>query len=305
MEIKFLGTGAGIPSKNRNVSAIVLSLLQEINSIWLFDCGEATQHQILHTTIKPRKINKIFITHLHGDHIFGLPGFLSSRSFQGGENTLTVYGPKGIKQFIETTLAVSQTQISYPLKIFEIDEGKIFENDQFTVYAKKLSHGIPSFGFRIVQKDQQGELLVDKLKALGIQPGPIYRVIKENEKTVLEDGRIIYRKDVVGPKKEGKIITILGDTRYQKSHYEFIKESDLLIHEATFSHEHEKLAYDYFHSTTVQAAKLAKEGNVKRLILTHISSRYQMEDYKQLLQEAQEIFSETELAKDFYTITLP
>src|SRR5690625_3642914 len=102
MKLHFLGTGAGMPSKERNVSALVLDLLQEVNSMWLFDCGEATQHQILHTTIKPRKINKIFISHLHGDHIFGLPGFLSSRSFQGGDSPLTLYGPKNLKQFIET-----------------------------------------------------------------------------------------------------------------------------------------------------------------------------------------------------------
>src|SRR5690625_4222524 len=122
MELIFLGTGAGIPSKQRNVSAVALTLLQELNSIWLFDCGEATQHQILHTTIKPRKINKIFITHLHGDHIFGLPGLLSSRSFQGGESPLTVYGPPGIKQYIETSMEVSQSNVTYPLQIEEITE---------------------------------------------------------------------------------------------------------------------------------------------------------------------------------------
>src|SRR5699024_2373757 len=141
MELIFLGTGAGLPSKERNVSAIALSLLQEINSIWLFDCGEATQHQILHTSIKPRKINKIFITHLHGDHIFGLPGLLGSRSFQDGE-ALTIYGPKGIKNFVETSLEVSATHLTYPLYIEEITEGIIFENNHFTVTAAQLEHGV-------------------------------------------------------------------------------------------------------------------------------------------------------------------
>ncbi|MDC1541871.1 MBL fold metallo-hydrolase [Candidatus Pseudothioglobus singularis] len=115
MEITFLGTGAGVPSKERNVTAIALSLLQEQNSVWLFDCGEATQHQILNTTIKPRKINKIFITHLHGDHIFGLPGFLSSRSFQGGSDPLYLYGPEGIRAYVETSLRISQSHLTYPL----------------------------------------------------------------------------------------------------------------------------------------------------------------------------------------------
>ena len=136
MEMTFLGTGAGMPSKERNVSAIALHLLQEENHIWLFDCGEATQHQILHTTIKPRKINKIFITHLHGDHIFGLPGLLSSRSFQGGEEKVTVHGPEGIKQYIETSLEISKTHLNYPLEIHEINDGAIIKEDNFTIFFK-------------------------------------------------------------------------------------------------------------------------------------------------------------------------
>lgn len=122
MEIKFLGTGAGVPSKERNVSAIALNLTEEINHIWLFDCGEATQHQILHTNLKPRKINKIFITHLHGDHIYGLPGLLSSRSFLNGDDLLTVYGPPGIKDYIKTSLNISGTHLTYPLDIIEFTE---------------------------------------------------------------------------------------------------------------------------------------------------------------------------------------
>src|SRR5699024_6343281 len=143
MKLTFLGTGAGMPSKERNVSSIALSLLQEANSVWLFDCGEATQHQILYTSIKPRKINKIFVTHLHGDHIFGLPGFLSSRSFQGGNQPLTIYGPTGIKEYIETSLELSATHLTYPLIIEELKEGKIAESENFEMYCKKLNHGIP------------------------------------------------------------------------------------------------------------------------------------------------------------------
>jgi len=116
MELQFLGTGAGVPSKMRNVTSIALKLLDEINEVWLFDCGEATQQQILNTNIRPGKIKKIFITHMHGDHIFGLPGLLTSRSFQGGEDDLTLYGPKGIKNFIDTTIQASCSKLGYPLK---------------------------------------------------------------------------------------------------------------------------------------------------------------------------------------------
>ena len=142
-----------------------------------FDCGEATQHQILHTTVKPRRIEKIFITHLHGDHIYGLPGLLGSRSFQGGESLLTVYGPKGIKEFIEVTLAVSQTHLQYPLEVVEIEEesesGTIFEDETFSVKFGKLEHGILSYGYRVVEKDLPGSLDVQRLREMNIPQGLI------------------------------------------------------------------------------------------------------------------------------------
>lgn len=298
MELIFLGTGAGLPSKERNVSAVALSLLQELNEVWLFDCGEATQHQILHTTIKPRKINKIFITHLHGDHIFGLPGLLGSRSFQDGE-ALTIYGPKGIKNFVETSLEVSATHLTYPLYIEEITEGIIFENNHFTVTAAQLEHGVISYGYRIEEKDKPGELLVDKLKTLGIKPGKIYQEIKNNPETVLPNGDIIQRSDVLGPDKKGQIITIFGDTRNTLKHEAFIQNSDVLVHEATFDKHKHKLAHQYHHSTTEEAAQLARNGRVKQLILTHISARYQEDDdVDLLLQEARDIFPNTIIAED-------
>ncbi|WP_339227900.1 ribonuclease Z [Oceanobacillus sp. FSL K6-2867] len=300
MELIFLGTGAGVPSKERNVSAIALSLLQELNSIWLFDCGEATQHQILRTSIKPRKIDKIFITHLHGDHIYGLPGLLSSRSFQAGEELLTVYGPKGIAEYIHTSLDISGTHLNYPLKVVEINEGMIVEDDTFTVQAELLDHGIPSYGFRITEKDKTGELLVDKLLDIGIKPGPIYSQIKSNTMIQLEDGQKLYQKDFIGPNKKGRVICILGDTRSQEDYSEFVKGADLLIHEATFTSEKAELARNYFHSTNTEAALLAARSGVKQLLLTHISSRYQTEDDQKIIAEAREIFPETYLAKDFF-----
>ncbi|HLS08558.1 ribonuclease Z [Lentibacillus sp.] len=304
MELNFLGTGSGVPSKERNVSAIALKLLQEQNSIWLFDCGEATQHQILHTNIKPRKITKIFITHMHGDHIFGLPGLLSSRSFQGGEELLTIYGPEGIKDYIDTSLAVSGTTLTYPLSIIEFTEGKLFEDAQFTVSCKKLDHGIASYGFRITEKDKPGKLLADKLKAAGIEPGPIYQQIKENDVVRTNDGQIIHRKQFIGSDKKGRVITIMGDTRASHHNRTFVEGSDVLVHEATFGHEKADLAKAYFHSTTKQAATLADESNVEKLVLTHISSRYQQSDDQKLLTEAREIFPKTELAHDFHQVTI-
>lgn len=299
MEVVFLGTGAGVPAKERNVTGIALKLLEERGTVWLFDCGEATQHQILHTSIRPRKIEKIFITHLHGDHIFGLPGLLGSRSFQGGETSLEIYGPTGIKEFIEVALKVSQTHLRYDIHITEIEEGIVFEDDLFKVICAKVEHGITSYGYRIIEKDLPGALLVEKLKEEGILPGPIYQKIKQGETVVTDDGRVINGKDYLASPKKGRIAAIIGDTRFCEKSIELARDADILIHEATFSGEDGELAYDYFHSTTTQAATIASTANVKKLLLTHISSRYQGNDIMQLENEAQEVFSNSEVVGDF------
>ncbi len=302
VDIFFLGTGAGMPAKLRNVTSLAFKLLEERGAVWLFDVGEATQHQILHTSIKPRRIEKIFITHLHGDHIYGLPGLLSSRSFQGGETEVTVYGPKGIKDYIQISLSISQTYLRYPLSVVEIEEGVIFEDEQFTVEARLLDHGIPSYGYRIVEKDRPGTLLADKLKEAGVQPGPIFRKIKNGEAVTLEDGRLIEPDDFVGPAQKGRIVTILGDTRYCGNAIMLAKNADLLIHEATFSKGEEQLAFDYFHATTYQAAEIAKQAECQALCLTHISSRYDRSAWSQLVEEAKEIFPNSDIAEDFKEI---
>ncbi|WP_017187380.1 ribonuclease Z [Alkalibacillus haloalkaliphilus] len=299
MDITFLGTGSGVPSKLRNVSSLVLEMHQERDEVWLFDCGEATQHQILNTPIKPRKINKIFITHIHGDHIFGLPGLLSSRSFQEGTSTLEIYGPKGVKEFIETALSVSQTHLRYTIKYFEVTDGVLFEDEQIKVTAMSLVHGVPSYGFLIEEADQIGPLLPSKLKEKGVQPGPIFQEIKNNEVITLDDGTKIIRGEVTGPDILGRKVAILGDTLPFDDVIEFVRDADVLVHEATFTHEDAKLAQQYNHSTSEQAAKIAKEANVKQLLLNHISSRYQQEQLQQELEHLKEIIKHVTYVKDF------
>ncbi|MFC4388598.1 ribonuclease Z [Gracilibacillus marinus] len=298
MELEFLGTGAGMPNKERNVSSIVLDLSNELKSMWMFDCGEGTQHQILHSTIKPRKINKILITHLHGDHIYGLPGFLSSRSFLGGTSPLTIYGPSGIKEFVQTALQISCTHLTYDLHYQEIEDGLIFSDDNFTITAKQLHHGIPSYGFRIEQQPIQGKLLVDKLRNHNILPGPIYKEIKEQTHVTLPDGTIVATAPFISEPQQGKKIAIFGDTRVDDTNIELAHEVDVLVHESTFAKDKSTLARDYFHSTTTEVATFCLQANVKKLILTHISSRYQKEEIPQLLEEARSIFSHTEIAND-------
>lgn len=306
MELQFLGTGAGVPAKHRNVSSIALKLLDERNAVWLFDCGEGTQLQILKSTIRPRKIEKIFITHLHGDHIFGLPGLLSSRSFQGGNEKLEIYGPVGIAEYVRTALKVSQTRLSYELKFIEITkEGTIFSDKQFTVTCSRLDHGIESFGYRIIEADHEGELQVEKLTALNIPSGPIYGKIKRGESVELPDGRIINGQDFVGEKKLGRIVTILGDTRKSNNSVSLAEDADLLVHESTFNKDEAKMAKAYYHSTSHQAAQVALNANAKKLILTHISARYLTGDIIQLENEAKEIFPNTKIVKDMEIVEIP
>ncbi|WP_031408462.1 ribonuclease Z [Geobacillus vulcani] len=305
MELLFLGTGAGVPAKERNVSSVALQLLDERGATWLFDCGEATQHQILHTAIRPRRIEHIFITHLHGDHLFGLPGLLGSRSFQSGETPLTVFGPKGIREFVETALSVSGTRLRYELNIAEIEEGVIFDDETFQVIAKRLDHGMPSYGFRVVEKDLPGPLLVDRLRALGVRPGPIYQEIKQGKTVVLEDGTVLDGREFVGPPQKGRIVTVLGDTRFCEAAIELARDADVVVHEATFAAAEQRLAHDYFHSTTIDAAEVARRARAKRLILTHISSRYQGAAALQLVAEARSVFPNAELAADFASFSIP
>ena len=305
MELQFLGTGAGVPAKMRNVSSIALKLLDERNEIWLFDCGEATQQQILNTTIRPGKIKKIFITHLHGDHIFGLPGLLTSRSFQGGEDELIVYGPKGIKRFIDASISVSYSKLSYPLKVIEFEEdGVLFSDQQFKVEAMKLEHGIPSYGFRITEADQIGELKADELKALGVPFGPVFGRLKRGEVVTLEDGRVIDGKDYVSEDIKGRIVVICGDTRFTPKSITLAQNANVLVHEATYEADKEKTARQHFHSTSKQAATIALKANVQQLYLTHISARYLGHQVSQLEQEARKVFPKTKVVKDFDTFTI-
>lgn len=309
MEIQFLGTGAGNPSKTRNVSSLALKLLQEINQIWLFDCGEGTQHQILRTTIRPKKITHLFITHLHGDHIFGLPGFLSSRSFQTGEETpkLTIYGPPGIKEYVNTSIRLSHSKLTYPLDIIELNpEGGSFTlAEDWSIHYLPLNHGILSFGFRIKQPTISGELLVDKLADYPIQPGPLYGKLKRGESVRLDDGTVLNGPDFIGPEKQGKIITILGDTKPHKNIQRLAQDADLLVHEGTHEPGEEKMANRYFHSTMSQAAQIAQKANVKQLLINHISARYLTKDVQTFQKQLRKDYFKTiTIAYDFMEISI-
>ncbi|HEY0221889.1 ribonuclease Z [Lactovum miscens] len=304
MELLFLGTSAGQPSKARNVSSTALKLLDERNEVWLFDCGEGTQRQILSTTLKPRKVAKLFITHMHGDHLFGLPGFLASRNFQAsdedGQTELDIFGPIGIKDFVMNSLKLTKTHLAFRINFHELSEaGKIFEDETFEVYTEKLDHTIFCLGYRIVEKNRVGELNSDRLKADGLPFGPLFGKIKKGE-TVEFEGKTFRPEDYIGDEKIGKVVTILGDTRKTDRSVHLAIGSDVLVHEATYKAGDEKMAKNHGHSSSRQAAEVANEAKVKRLLMNHVSARYMGADISELAQGAKSIFENSFVAKDFY-----
>ncbi|MDS9471138.1 ribonuclease Z [Sporosarcina pasteurii] len=300
MDLHFLGTGAGMPSKTRNTSALIVNLTAEGRGYWLFDCGEATQHQILHTSLKPRKIEKIFITHLHGDHLFGLPGLISSRSFLGGNEPLDIYGPAGLSTWLWSTLQLTNTHLNYELCIHEIaEEGIVIEDEDFLVRVKKLEHVIPCFGYRIEQKPLAGKLLIEKALAAGVPKGPLLKNLKEGQDVTLADGQVVLSEDVTGEPQQGFTIAILGDTKYCDASVELAEEADIVVHEATFDNETGNLAKDYGHSTIGDAAKVAKNANASALIANHISARFLPSDIAKLKKQGQETFENIYIAEDF------
>lgn len=309
MQLYFLGTGAGMPSNARNVSALALNVLGERNATWLFDCGEGTQHAILKSPIKLSKLEFIFITHLHGDHIFGLPGLLSSRSNYGNESSITVFGPVGIKSFIETSFKLSDTHLRFDIHYVEWSSPEmgeiLYEDDHFVIKIAPLIHRIASCGYRIEEKSKPGHLRVDLLERDLIPPGPVYAKIKQQEFVELQDGRVIESSNYLGESIVGRIIGIAGDTKVCEGSRFILENADVAVHEATFSDDFRHLAGEYYHCTAREAAQIAHEVGTKLLLLTHISARFSDGDLPELLEQARSVHINTSIVSDHQLIEIP
>ena len=311
MHITFLGTSSGVPTLARNVSAMALRLPQR-SELWLFDCGEGTQHQLMRSNLRLSQIKKIFITHMHGDHIYGLPGLLATIGLSGECSGIDIYGPTPLKDYINGTMRSSCSRPSYPLNIYPIEtsasKGEILLDDKdLFVLCTRLDHRIPAFGFRVNQKTKPGRFKIDKARSMNIPQGPLYAALQRGEIVKLEDGRTLNGKDFCGPKREGLSMVYCTDTVFTEAAIKLSQGADLLIHESTFAHSEASLAYERGHSTTSMAAQTAYEANVGQLILTHLSPRYAPRNQitpNDLLNEAKAIFPNTLLAKDFLEVEI-
>ena len=307
MEITFLGTSSGVPTKSRNVSSVALRHIQR-GEIWLFDCGEGTQHQILRSDLKTSQLKKIFITHMHGDHIFGLMGLLASCGLGANVENLEVYGPPGIKPYLKACMKYSYTYFPYGVTIHTVSEGIIYEDEEFIVSVQPLKHRVTAFGYRVAEKNRSGRFDVEKAKKMNIPFGPVYGQLKAGKTVTLEDGRTFVGTDFCAPTEIGRKFVYCTDTIFCENAIKLSEDADVLIHEATFAHQDAQMAFEKMHSTTTMAAQVALAAEVKKLIMTHFSPRYNFGNsinMKDLLKEAQAIFPETIVAHDFLKYEIP
>ena len=273
MQLTFLGTSAGKPTRERNVSAIGLEFEQD-NKWYLFDCGEATQHQILRSRLSIGKLDTIFITHMHGDHYYGLPGLLSSKKLDTAFRPLTIYGPKGIKKFLECVIDVSFENLGYELKIIEFKAEDSFLFDKFSMKILALEHSVESFAFYIKENDILDKINEEKLRAVGLEPSPLYGELQRG-KSVIFQGKELKPDDYTLDPIPGRSLIIAGDNRRPDVLGDYLEDLGLLVHECTYTQDdYDNLAVKVMHTTAKELGKVVQERDVKNVVASHINPRY-------------------------------
>jgi ribonuclease Z len=325
MEIVILGSSAAIPVRERNLPSTALKYK---NELILFDSGEDIQRALIEAGLKFNKPLKILISHFHGDHIIGLPGLLFRFGLNHRTAPVTIFGPVNLFLYLLVHRKILGLKPKYPITVIEIDneqkqliiyenldselpikkmnisENTIFDGQKYTLNYALVDHSVLAFAYSFTEKPRNGKFNPEKAKELGIPESNLWKKLQEGESIDFK-GKLIdpVKENIVAPKRPGRKITYSGDTMPCESLIELGKNSDVLIHEATFSHELADIALEKKHSTSVDAANDAKKMGAKQLILTHISSRYQ-DDAVKLLEEAKEIFPNTVLAIDLMRLSL-
>jgi len=298
MKLVFLGTSAAQPTEKRGLSCICL---EKEGEILMFDAGEAAQIAYMKSGLGWNKKMKLFVTHLHGDHCVGILGLLQTMSMQNRTESLEIFGPKGIDEFLAANIKVLNFGLPFSILINIISEGKIFENKKYLIHTTKANHSITAFSYLFEEKDKPGRFNVAKAKELGIPEGELWNKLQNGEE-ITSNEKIIKPEQVLGEKRPGKKIGISGDTMPTKKLEEFFYQCDYLVFDSTFIEEEKQRALDTCHSTAKQAAELGKNAEVKNLILTHFSARYK--DELQHKMEAEKIHNSVITAKDLLEVEI-
>ncbi len=306
LKLTFLGTGAACPTLDRNVSS--LALAREGETL-LFDCGEGTQRQMMRYGVS-FTFRDIFFTHWHSDHLLGVIGLLRTLGllniFGGAERQdgLTLYGPRGAKRVLSHALEVGIERVKFPVEIVELAVGDTVKRPDYDIVTFPTEHRADTIGYALVEHIRLGRFNPEQARALGIPEGPLWGKIHKGETITLPDGRRVAPGELVGQPRPGRKVVISGDTRPVPALREVATGADLLVHEATFSQEDAARARETGHSTAHEAATIAREAGVKRLVLTHISPRYSREA-PELVAEARAVFPETLIARDGMELEVP
>jgi len=296
LAVTILGNNSAVPAFDRHPTSQVITM---DGHLFLIDCGEGTQIQMIKYKIRRSKISHIFISHLHGDHYFGLVGLINSFSLLSHQQEMHVYAPSPLQQIIEMQLRVADTQLCYPLHFHTISEaGILVDNDKVLIKCFRTNHRIECYGFSFEEKKNQRKLIPEKAREYGV-PVSFYDHLKEGEDYMQSDGKIIKNDWVTEAVPPGKIYAFCADTKYDESIIPHIRNADLIYHETTYLDALRERAEGRFHSTTRQAAEIAKRANVKKLLIGHFSSKYA--ELAEFEQEAREVFLNTELALEGVT----
>jgi ribonuclease Z len=300
-EVTILGSSSATPIFNRNPSAQALNINEHL---YLIDCGEGTQQQMLRFDVKASRINHIFISHLHGDHYLGLVGLLSSMHLNGRTRALKLFGPTELKEIIDLQLKYSDTELQYVIDFVPTHADKaevILENQDITVETIPLDHRIACTGFLFREKKRLKKIIKEKIADLNI-PVEYYSAIKKGADYVSPDGTLYKNTDLTTNPQEPRTYAYCSDTLYNESYFQQISNADMLYHESTFLNNMLDRAQNTFHTTALQAGEVALKTHAKKLLIGHFSARYKT--LNELLDEARSVFPDTELAVEGKTFLI-
>ena len=296
----FLGTGAACPTVDRNVAGLAV---QREGETILFDCGEGTQRQMMRYGVG-FSFTEVFFTHFHADHMLGITGLLRTMGLQDRTAPVTLYGPRGAHRILGAAMSLGIERNKFPVEVVEIKAGDRLRRDEYDIVVFETQHRADTVGYALAEHIRLGRFHPERARELGVPEGPLWGRLHKGETVTLDDGRTVSPPDLVGAPRRGRTLVYSGDTRPHLALLEAARGADLLIHEATFGGDEAERAVETGHSTAAEAARVALEAGVRRLVLTHISPRY-TRDAPELLAEARAVFPETMIARDGMTVEVP